>query len=62
MLENGADVRFIQAMLGHGDLTSTELYTRVSVEKLSAVHHETHPVKMGNEHGSPFKAYNGTLG
>lgn len=43
MLDNGADIRFIQAMLGHDDLNTTEIYTRVSIEKLKAVHGATHP-------------------
>ena len=43
MLENGADIRFIQTMLGHSDLKSTQIYTRVSVEKLREVHRATHP-------------------
>jgi len=46
MLENGADIRFIQAMLGHADLSTTEIYTRVSVEKLREIHSATHPAKM----------------
>ncbi len=46
MLENGADIRFIQAMLGHSDLSTTEIYTRVSIEKLRAVHAATHPAKL----------------
>ncbi len=46
MLDNGADIRFIQVMLGHSDLKSTEIYTRVSVEKLREVHRATHPAKM----------------
>ena len=46
MLEHGADIRFIQAMLGHDDLNSTEIYTRVSVEKLREIHKATHPAKM----------------
>ena len=45
MLENGADIRFIQVMLGHDDLRSTQVYTRVSVEKLRAIHKATHPMK-----------------
>ena len=45
MLENGADVRFIQAMLGHADLKTTELYTQVSIKALKAVHTATHPAK-----------------
>lgn len=43
MLEGGADVRFIQAMLGHASLQSTEVYTRVSIQKLKEVHTATHP-------------------
>lgn len=50
MLENGADIRFIQAMLGHDDLNSTEIYTRVSVEKLREIHRATHPAKMESVH------------
>jgi integrase/recombinase XerD len=45
MLENGADVRFIQAMLGHADLKTTEIYTQVSIKALKAVHTATHPAK-----------------
>lgn len=43
MLENGAEIRFIQEMLGHAKLTSTQVYTRVSIAKLKAVHTATHP-------------------
>jgi integrase/recombinase XerD len=43
MLENGADIRFIQEMLGHAKLESTQVYTRVSIGKLKAVHTATHP-------------------
>lgn len=49
MLDNGADIRFIQAMLGHDDLNTTEIYTRVSIEKLKAVHGATHPT-TNNHH------------
>lgn len=44
MLDNGADIRFIQAMLGHRDLTTTEVYTHVSIEKLKQIHGATHPL------------------
>lgn len=43
MLDNGADIRFIQALLGHARLETTELYTHVSIRKLAEVHAATHP-------------------
>jgi len=43
MLDNGADVRFIQAMLGHASLATTERYTHVAISKLQQVHARTHP-------------------
>jgi len=43
MLEIGADIRFIQAMLGHASLGTTEVYTHVLIEALKAVHAATHP-------------------
>lgn len=46
MLENGADIRFIQAMLGHAELSTTQIYTQVSIRHLKAIHTATHPGKM----------------
>jgi integrase/recombinase XerD len=43
MLDNGADIRHIQVLLGHRQLSTTEIYTRVSMEKLREVHTRTHP-------------------
>lgn len=43
MLEGGADIRFIQQMLGHASLDTTQIYTRVSIHQLKAVHEATHP-------------------
>ncbi len=43
MLENGADIRYIQALLGHAMLSTTETYTQVSIHKLKEVHALTHP-------------------
>lgn len=45
MLENGADIRFIQAMLGHVKLDSTHIYTHVSIKTLKEIYTLTHPVK-----------------
>ncbi|AGU47452.1 putative phage integrase [Variovorax paradoxus B4] len=43
MLEGGADLRFIQAMLGHVELSTTQIYTQVAIRKLQQVHALTHP-------------------
>lgn len=43
MLEGGADVRFVQQMLGHASLETTQVYTRVSIRKLKEIHAATHP-------------------
>ncbi len=43
MLEGGADVRMIQEMLGHADMSTTAIYTRVSIRHLKRVHDATHP-------------------
>jgi integrase/recombinase XerD len=46
MLDNGADIRYIQLILGHVNLTSTQIYTQVSIKKLKQVHSLTHPARM----------------
>jgi integrase/recombinase XerD len=51
MLENGADIRFIQAMLGHARLTTTEIYTQVSILKLKEIHAATHPARLERARG-----------
>ena len=43
MLENGADLRFVQEMLGHASLQTTQNYAHVSIAKLKAIHAATHP-------------------
>ena len=43
MLEGGADIRFIQQMLGHADISTTQIYTQVSLRQLRAIHSATHP-------------------
>ncbi|MGS2724886.1 site-specific tyrosine recombinase XerC [Porticoccus sp. GXU_MW_L64] len=43
MLDNGADIRFIQQMLGHASIQTTQIYTQVSIVKLKQIHDMTHP-------------------
>jgi integrase/recombinase XerD len=49
MLENGADIRYIQVMLGHVKLETTAIYTHVSIRKLKEIHTATHPAKAKRE-------------
>lgn len=43
MLEGGADIRYIQAMLRHVSLETTQIYTQVPIRKLMQIHSATHP-------------------
>ena len=49
MLEGGADIRFIQAMLGHAKLETTQIYTHVAIRQLQEIHRATHPAKLQQE-------------
>ncbi len=60
MLEHGADVRVIQEILGHARLTTTQLYTRVSIRLLKAVHTATHPAATLARPAAPLAAVAGT--
>lgn len=59
MLEGGADIRFIQAMLGHAEISTTQIYTQVAVKQLQQVHAMTHPAaqrRVRGEDGSGGEA------
>jgi integrase/recombinase XerD len=61
MLEGGADIRYIQALLGHAELSTTQIYTHVAIDKLKAVHALTHPARLERVKANPLPGEPGSL-
>ena len=55
LLENGADIRVVQEILGHASLATTALYTHVAIGRIKQVHSATHPAERGAGVEAPLR-------
>jgi integrase/recombinase XerD len=52
MLRGGADIRYIQELLGHAELSTTQIYTHVDISMLKKAHKQFHPREKAGDHGN----------